>query len=352
MSARKIRCPECDDRVTVDPEDLDYGRVRCGQCGTVIPLRGRGRSGGGSGIKWVVLGLVLVGVLVLGCCGGAIGLVWWSMKPTSFPEQTQDYADARKTFKTKLVQSAAAPQAWAPLTPPAGVTEVTYTSGGLKLKAWINKPAAGQAPRQAVLFLHGGFAFGSEDWDQCKPFRDAGFVTMTPWLRGENGQPGNFTLFYDEVDDVLAAAEALAATPGVDPNRIYVAGHSAGGTLAMLGAMTSRRFQGCASFSGSPDQVAFVRDEPDLAPFDPDDRQELTMRSPLAFPKSFKCPARLYWGDEEFGFSMGTKALAEKARAAGLDVQAIEVTGDHMTSVDPAMRQAVAFFQRTVPPGK
>src|SRR5206468_2647773 len=157
-------------------------------------------------------------------------------------------------------------------------------------------PAAGKKP--AVLFLHGGFAFGSEDWDQAKPFRDAGFVTMLPILRGENGQPGSYTMFYDEVDDVAAAAEVLAKTPGVDPNRIYVAGHSAGGTLAMLGAMTSKRFKGCASFSGSPDQVAFVREQEDLAPFDPDDVTELMMRSPLAFPKSFKCPARLYWGDQ------------------------------------------------------
>ena len=351
MPARHVRCPECDYRVRLDPEDLDDGRVRCGQCGTVIPLRGRRRSGG-SGAKWIVIVLVLVGVLGLGCCAGLIGLVWWSIKPTSFPEQTEDYADARKTFKTKLVQSGAAPQAWDPVRPPAGVTEVTYTSAGLKLKAWIDKPAAGQAPKPAVLFLHGGFAFGSEDWDQCKPFRDAGFVTMTPWLRGENGQPGSFTLFYDEVDDVLAAAEALAATPGVDPNRIYVAGHSAGGTLAMLAAMTSGRFQGCASFSGSPDQVAFVRGQEELAPFDPDDRQELAMRSPLAFPRSFKCPARLYWGDEEFEFSMSTKALAEKAQAAGLDVRAIEVPGDHMTSVDPAMLQAVVFFKQPVPAKK
>jgi len=64
---------------------------------------------------------------------------------------------------------------------------------------------------------------------------------MVPVLRGENGQPGNFTFFYDEVDDVLAAAEALAQRTYVDANRMFISGHSAGGTLTMLAAMTPFR---------------------------------------------------------------------------------------------------------------
>ena len=270
------------------------------------------------------------------------------MQPHDFPEQSKDYAEARKTFKTKLVQSGPSPQAQGPVLIPQGATAIAYDSGSLKLKAWINKPVAGDKPKPAVLYLHSGFAIGEDDWDQCQPFRDAGFVTMTPILRGENGQPGNFSLFYDEVDDAIAAAELLAKTPGVDPNRLFVAGHSAGGTLALLTAMTSKRFKGCASFSGSPDQVTFLRDEPDLVKFDQTDPNEYAMRSPLAFPKSFKCPVRLYWGDDEppqlFRFS--SQKLAEKATANGQDVQAISVPGDHDTAVAPAMKLAIAFFQQ------
>ena len=71
----------------------------------------------------------------------------------------------------------------------------------------------------------------------------------------------------------------------------------------------------------------------------------MVMRSPLAFPKSFKCPARLYWGDQEPLFKFSTRKLAEKAQAAGKDVQAVEVPGNHMTSVDQAMNSAIAFFR-------
>lgn len=349
----RLRCPDCRATFPVGRGDADEPWVRCPDCGARVeneddaeddrPRRKPARKR--NPLKPFLIAFGILGVLGLLACGGIVGLVWWSVRPTSFPEQTEDYADARKTFRTTLTRTGKSPQSWEREIPPPGVTAVPYTSGGLKLQAWVDAPPAGQPPKPAVLFLHGGFAFGAEDWEQCAPFRDAGFVTMVPILRGENGQPGSYTLFYDETDDAIAAAEVLATLPGVDPNRVFVAGHSAGGTVAMLAAMTSKRFQGCASFSGSPDQVAFVRGQEELAPFDVTHRKELEMRSPLAYPKSFKCPARLYWGDEEFAFQFSTRELAEKAQAAGSDVQAIEVPGDHFDMVAPAIRQAITFFR-------
>src|SRR5439155_24683075 len=135
----------------------------------------------------------------------------------------------------------------------------------------------------------------------------------------ENGLPGHYSMFYNEVNDVLAAAEVLAKRPNVDANRMYVAGHSVGGTLAMLSAMTSNRFRAAASFSGSPDQAKWSRGQ--VIPFDPKDQREMQMRSPLAFARSFKCPARLYYGEEEFLFASSTKKTAQLAKAAGLDVE-------------------------------
>ena len=168
---------------------------------------------------------------------------------------------------------------------------------------------------------------------------------MAPILRGENGQPGVFSLFYDEVDDVLAAAEALAGLPDVDPSRLYVAGHSVGGTLALLAAMSSNRFRAAASFSGSPDQVSFVRFQEELVPFDDNDPREFQMRSPLAFPQSFKCPVRLYYGNQEILFRRVSQEMARQAKSFGLDVEAISVPGDHMTAVPEEIRQCIGFFK-------
>jgi dipeptidyl aminopeptidase/acylaminoacyl peptidase len=264
--------------------------------------------------------------------------MWWFLRS----EQTEDYADARNKFQTRLIRQGPAPQDWQPEQTPPGVQEIDYSSSDLQLKAWINKPGGGNSLSPAVLFLHGGFAFAAEDWDQAEPFRAAGFVTLLPRLRGENGLPGSYSMFYNEVDDALAAAEMLAKQPGVDPTHLYVAGHSAGGTLAL--AMTSRRFRAAASFSGALNPAALAQEQPELVPFDRQDLREFFMRSPIAFAGSIKCPVRVYRGSQE-PFRDDTEKLAFHAKAAGLDVEAITVPGDHQSSVMPAMRQAIDFFK-------
>jgi dienelactone hydrolase len=168
---------------------------------------------------------------------------------------------------------------------------------------------------------------------------------MTPILRGENGQAGIFSLFYDEVDDVLAALETLVRQPGVDARQIYVAGHSVGGTLTLLVALLSPRIRAAASLSGAPDHGAFIRPQPELAPYDMQNADEIRLRSPVAFAASFKCPVRLYWGNREPFFDDATRELSRLAKLHGRDVDAIQVEGDHMSMVEPAIAQAIAFFR-------
>jgi dienelactone hydrolase len=346
-----VRCPECDRRIQLSASAAAKSAIRCPFCDARVDrvdeeVRRSPRPRQSSDAK-IVLG-VLAGcglLVVLGCVGLGVG-VWRFLAPTSFPEQTEEYAQARQTFRTRLVRRGPAPQHWERENPPPGAREIEYTSGDLRLRAWVSGPPADKAKKPAVLFLHGGFAFGADDYEQTRPFHDAGFVVMTPTLRGENGLPGFYSMFYDEVEDVLAAAETLARLPYVDANRLYVAGHSVGGTLTMLATMTSNRFRAAASFSGSPDQVAWARGQSELVPFDPSDQREFQMRSPLAFPRSFQCPIRLYYGDQEFFFSSSTQKLAQLARKANRDVEAISVPGDHLSSVIPAMRQCISFFQQ------
>lgn len=305
---------------------------------------------------WPFVLLGVFGVMLLGC-GGAVFLLFRSVTTLTqnlnnnpafkaavntgpIASLEGDYAELRKTFRTTLIQRGPAPQEWDPLTTPPGADRVDYQSGPLTLAAFVDKPN-GTERRPAVLFLHGGFAFGDGDWEMAQPFRDAGYIVMMPVLRGENGQPGDFSLFYDEVDDVLAAADKLASLPYVDRQRIFVAGHSAGGTLAALAALASPRFKAAASFSGCLDQ----QNNGDVAPFDTNSLQEFQMRSPAAFPHCFKCPTRLYYGNQESWIFEETNATVTAAQAAGLDVVASSVIGDHMTAVPPATEKCLTFFE-------
>ena len=354
-----VYCPECDHRIPLGSGDAPRRKVRCPVCGARVrsaedvnadwdnddrPRRRRPPQRSQAKV-WLIVAGVIAGLVVLGC-GGIIFLGIRAIRPTSFPEQTEDYVQARSHFQTKLMRQGAAPQEWVQEVPPPGVDEVQYTSGTLKLKAWVTHPEARPAKKPAVVFLHGGFAFGEEDWDMTQPFQDAGFVVMTPMLRGENGLPGSYSMFYNEVDDVLAAAEMFAKMPHVDSQHMYIAGHSVGGTVTLLTALTSTRFRAAASFSGSPDQVAWARTEDDdVVPFDKSNKLEFQMRSPLAYPRSFKCPVRMFYGSQEFLFSRPSQKTAELARAANLDVQAVQIPGDHDTAVDPAIQQAILFFK-------
>jgi dienelactone hydrolase len=263
------------------------------------------------------------------------------------PTAATSYATARAQFRTRLIKHGPAPQAWQPYSMPDDTSAVDYTSSGLQLRAWLSH-SADSTPHLAVLFLHGGAAFDADDWRMSQPFRDAGFIVMMPILRGEDGQPGDYSMFYDEVDDVLAAAEVLARQPGVDPGRIYLAGHSAGGSLALLAALASRRFRAVASLSGSPDFAALVAlpGADQIAPFALGDAAEVRMRSALEFATSFPCPARLFWGSDEPGVADDNRGTVSRARAAGLDVEGIEVAGNHQTMVAPAIARAIAFFQQ------
>ncbi|MBZ4422118.1 S9 family peptidase [Myxococcus sp. RHSTA-1-4] len=257
----------------------------------------------------------------------------------------EDYAQARSGFKTTLLRKGPSPQEGEAVEALPGATRVTYRSGDLDLTAFVSEVPQDGKKHPAVLFLHGGFAFGQEDWEMSGPLREAGFVVMTPLLRGENGQPGTFSFFYDEVDDVLAAADALARVPGVDASRIYVSGHSVGGTLALLAAQSSRAFKAATSLSGSPDQEGFIEGREDIVPFAMADPREIKMRSPGAFASSFKCPTRLFFGSEESYFGEKSLKTALHARKAGLDVDAHSIPGDHFSSVPEGLQKSIAFFR-------
>lgn len=265
--------------------------------------------------------------------------------------QKGDYAKARKNFRTKLIRNASSPQNVPMPDIPTGVTVAEFPSGNLRLKAWINLPDKNSKEKiPAIVFLHGGFGFIKDHWEQAESYRKAGFIVMTPILRGENGQAGNFSLLYDETDDVLAAIEYLAKQPFVDKNNIFLAGHSVGGTLTMLAAQSSKKIRAAAAFSGSPDQKLLLQFgfPKDQIPFDQSDEREFQMRSPLSYAASFKVPTRLYYGSEEKIFDLTTRRTAELAQAAKLDVAAVVTPGNHASHLPSSISQSIEFFKKFI----
>jgi dipeptidyl aminopeptidase/acylaminoacyl peptidase len=299
---------------------------------------------GGSGMG------CLVSAMMCGCFSILLAQAPLPPQPSDYPPlvgiQQEDLAVARSSHPTKLLRSGPPPTEWSDLHAPSGATQTEYRSGALSLAAWINPPNNSE-PRPAILFLHPGFALESDDWAAVKPLRDAGYIVMIPTMRGENGQHGIFTMDYGEVEDVIAAAEFLRSQPYVLRDRVYVAGYSVGGVLALLAAELSPKFRAAAAISGLTDfgsYLRYARGAKENAPFDTSDQTEIELRSPLAYAASFKCPVRMFYGADERYFAISTPLTAQIARQHGVDAEAVVVKGNHSNDLEQSIRLMLDFF--------
>lgn len=268
--------------------------------------------------------------------------------PAVPPLEREDYAHARRHFRTNLISKGPSPEKAPPLDTPAGSKRVFYHGGphgSIELIAWISPYEPSSKPKPAVLFLHGGNATGDGHWELMKPYVDAGFVVMLPSFRGENGQAGNYSGFYDETADVLAAAAYLESLPGIDRDRFFLAGHSNGGTLALLAAM-SRKFRAAVPISAGVDAWRYFGRYGDEIRFDETDPKEFIMRSSVCFGPSLKCPTLLVRGTEERPFDKDHQLLMDRARSAGASIDAKTLPGTHNGVVPGAVAESIRFFNR------
>lgn len=252
------------------------------------------------------------------------------------------WARRKAAYATRLTERGPSPGKWEPQTPPEGVREVRYASGGRELLAWYAAPA-GVSRAPGLVYFHGEFSFAAWDFEQVRPFLAAGFAVMTPALRGENGNPGDFELLFGEVDDGAAAVRWLAGQPEVDASRIYTLGHSVGGGLSgLLSLVPEVPIKETASVGGVYTTRTFGRwasggDTKKLVRFDPTVKEEVELRVLGANLGDMVRPHRAYVG-------LGDEAILENARAAaaaaaerGAPFTLTTVAGDHEKSLQPAI---------------
>lgn len=293
-------------------------------------------------MRWTPCILVVPLLLAMGCGS--------EREPIGEPASGQskarakDLALARKGFESRLLVRGPAPQSYQNTTPKAGVNEVEFTSGELKLKGWLLADANDGQKRPAVVFLHGGWAFADVDWEDAEPFAKAGFVLFMSMLRGENGNPGIYEGFLGEVDDAIAAGQFVASLPNVDGANVFVAGHSVGGVLTCLVSMLPSPYKAAAALDGYVDMESFAAGAPAAqVPYHRNSAQEVRVRNPMAFAGSIRCPLRLYAGEDARDVNA---PLAKRARQAGKDCELVVVPGNHQAMVAPAVQQAISRFRQ------
>jgi len=242
-------------------------------------------------MRFSLAALSLLAVLPLLGCG------------PGWPPPGAKLAEERAKFQTTLVRKENAGYPVDP--PPAEVFQVVqYSSPVGPLAAYLTPDPGDGQKHPAILWIVGGFDNSIGDmWSPATPdndqtaaaFRQAGIVMMVPSLRGGNQNPGHREVLYGEVDDVLGAAEFLAAQSYVDPSRIYLGGHSTGGTLALLAAASSNRFRAVFSLGPAHDVAGYGREEQVWA----SNLKERRLRSPKYWLENVTTPTFVVEGSEQ-----------------------------------------------------
>jgi hypothetical protein len=293
--------------------------------------------------KFVVLYFVVLSLIVSGCGSGqAFGPTLTPLPtststpmPTATTTPSSAYLDLRKSYSTVLKSRGPAPQEWRNALLSKEITEVSYSSGSLKLKAWLAMPPKAQYPVPAVVYFHGGFSFDWTEFRDCQPFLDAGFAVMIPAFRGENGNPGDFELFYGEVDDARAAILWLADQPNINKGRIYTFGHSIGGGISELLSLWDDIPVRMGGSSGGLYLPYILNGWKDFVPFDMSIEKEISLRLLIGNIKYMKRQHIAYMGKGDRPGDVPTFE-AEKAKwNAPLILKIVE--GGHVSSLAVAV---------------
>jgi dipeptidyl aminopeptidase/acylaminoacyl peptidase len=255
------------------------------------------------------------------------------------PEQFASLAEARSGFKTNLLPQKGVKEPVEQA--PAGVFQtIKYSAPNGELAAYLSPSPGDGEKHPAIIWITGGDCNSIGDvWspaprnnDQtAAAFRKAGIVMMFPSLRGGNDNPGLKEGFFGEVDDVLAAAKYLEKQDYVDPKRIFLGGHSTGGTLALLVAESFNRFRAVFSFGPVEDISAYGADS-GLLPFNISNPKEVELRSPGKWLPSIQSPV---WVFEGTGGNINSLRAMAKA-STNPKTYFIEIkSADHFATLAP-----------------
>ena len=167
---------------------------------------------------------------------------------------------------------AAGPASAQEASPPATSTAVALDSGvvygevdGEELIMDVYRPPVRDAPRTAVIVIHGGGwtqGYGDRSMmvEEVEDLAGAGYVAFNVGYRLMDGEPGH-NVWPAQLDDVQRAVRwvrANAAAYNVDPERIGSSGYSSGAHLAACLGVRETRDNGDPALAAYSSRVACV----------------------------------------------------------------------------------------------
>ncbi len=128
------------------------------------------------------------------------------------------------------------------------------TNGDLTLEGVVAQPEGNPGPFPAVAMCHPHPLFGGSMDNNVVlavtlALTEQGFATLRFNFRGVGNSEGEHTKGEMEGEDVLSALEVLKAWPGVDGNRLGLAGYSFGSSVVLGSAPVHKKVKAMALIS-------------------------------------------------------------------------------------------------------
>lgn len=382
LAGKRIRCRECGEAIRVpapgseEPTELEFFEPDRDEPPRPQPAKRRSQASAPksrrrmSNLKWFLLaGGVFAGCLLFMCAvtmfslgvgrgGGGDPTAAWPVGDVplpSFPEPPPAVTiePGVQLSKVRLAGS--------------------FDQPGQTMELWLYLPegdhAAGSLPcvlvAPAGTNLLTGMDLGDGDQPEHLPYVRAGFAVVAYSLDGGDSDidaGGDDELvhvyrrFVQAQAGLVNARNALefvlARVPQVDPSRIYVAGHSSAGTLALLFAEHEPRLKGCIAYAPCADveaRLAEVTDNFLLRTLLPGVREFVTRSSPKTHAAKITCPVFLFHAlDDSNVPASESQAFVQLLESHGKQATLATVpTGDHYEPMlTEGIPQAIAWMQQ------
>ncbi len=337
------------------------------------------KSGSSKVGKWILIAGGSGFALLLLCCGGGYFFVSTMLTPPVASPQ------ANEPFPVETIRAPAFPELGTPQTiEQTGVhlstLDLTTANAGnmqpaarMQFRIYLppgDHPAGSLgciliAPAGTNL-LTGNALDDATYHTEALPYARAGYAAVTYSLDGglPAGSDGSsdddlatayrgFSAAFAGLANARAALEfVLARLPQVDPRRIFAAGHSSAGTLALLFAEHEPRLKGCIAYAPQTDVEAHLslmlrllvvtNKFPGIVDF-------ARRSSPQTHVARIQCPVFLFWAaDDSVVAPEGIQRFATMLGSLRQDVTIKTVpNGQHYESmVDPGMGLAIDWLKR------
>lgn len=278
--------------------------------------------------------LLLVAQILVSCSSKSFD------NKTKVPKLT--YQDYFLNFKTKLITISKSPQYYEEIDSTLKeISTIYYYSDTLRLKAYLwNKNIDSSQRKPAIVYFHGGFALDEEELFVCKKFIENGFIVLTPSLRGEMGNPGNFELLMGEIRDARQAVKWLAKQKWVDSTNIYTFGHSIGGAISFsLSFFDDLPIKLGGSSAGLYEEHFFesLSNNGVDIPFSISDSNEVYVRLPIFFVQYMVRRHVMYCGKDDMHAQLMKEYFSDLCANKTFKLELIDVEGDHFSSLEKSL---------------